>query len=80
MARYTVQYDHTCTGGGHIVLRVLQDGKPVRLFSVTREQIMDTDLSWEEVLPFFLREAIKRSGATTLAQARDAIEAASWEF
>jgi len=80
MALYTVVYKSSCTGGEHIKLTVYRDGIELRDFNVTRTDIMTNELTWEQALPFLLRECIKRSGATTLAQARTAIEAASWEF
>lgn len=80
MSRYTVKYKSMCSGGGHVTLSVLRDGIAVRDLTLMRSDMLETELSWEDVIPFFLREVIKRSGATTLAQARAAIEAASWEI
>lgn len=78
MAVYTVTVKGVCAGGGHITLTVKRDGAAVRDVVVNRSDIMESDLTWDEVLPFFLRETIKRSGATTLAQAKTAVEAAQW--
>lgn len=80
MATYTVKIDSVCSGGEHIRLKVLRDGVEVKKFGVTRTDMLTNNLTWEEVLPFFLRQTIKKSGATTLAQAKTAVEAASWEF
>ena len=86
MATYTVQFVYTCTRnindntGFHIIFDVLRDGSVVRRISIPRDDILSTDLTWESVLPFFLRETVKRSGATTLAQAKTAVEAAEWSF
>ena len=80
MALYTVVYKSSCTGGEHITLTVKRNNVVVRDIVVTRTDMLTNDLTWNEVIPFFLRECIKKAGATTLAQARTAIEAASWEF
>jgi len=80
MAVYTVVVKGQCSGGEHITLTVKRDGVAVKDFATTRSELLANDLSWEEVFPFFLRETIKSSGATTVAQAKTAVEAASWEF
>lgn len=80
MATYTIKVLGTCTGGEHIKLGVYRNGAFLKNISVTRTEVLQTDLNWDEVLPFFLRECIKRSGATTLAQAKTAVEAAEWSF
>jgi hypothetical protein len=80
MATYTVVVKSVCPGGEHVTLTVKRDGAVVRDFPVTKTEILGTDLNWETVLPFFLREVIKHSGATTMAQAKAAVEAASWVF
>lgn len=80
MPTFTVEYNRQCTGGEHITLDVLRDGVKIREMTVIRTEILTTDLNYADVLPFFLRETIKRAGATTLGQARTAIEAASWEL
>jgi len=79
MATFTVQVIGACrTGGEHIGLDVLRDGQQVKRIMVCKTDMLTTNLDWEAVIPFFLREVVKRSGATTLAQAKTAVEAASW--
>ena len=80
MAVYTVIVDGVCAGGEHIKLSVLKDGVEMRKFGVTKEEVLTHETNWEDVLVFFLRQAIRKAGATTLAQAKTAVEAAEWEF
>ncbi len=78
MAIFTLKVIGTCAGGGHVFLNVLRDGTPVKQLVLNKEDILQTELNWEEVLPFFIREVIKRSGARTLQEAKAAIESAQW--
>lgn len=78
MATYTVRVKGVCTGGEHITITVLKDGVSLKDVHLTRTDLFQTDLSWEEVLPFLIKQTIKASGANTLAQAKTAVESASW--
>jgi len=80
MATYTVKVEGQCSGGEHIRLAVLRNGVEVKKFGVTRTDMLTNNTDWEDALVFFLRQAIKKAGATTVSAAKTAVEAASWEF
>lgn len=81
MATYTIDITGVCSGGEHVFGNVQRNGVVVRGITLNKSDILSPDeLSWEDVIHFFIREVIKKSGATTLIEARNAIEAASWEF
>ena len=50
----------------------------VKKVRVTKTDIMQNQTGFEDALVFFLRHAIQASGATTMAQAKTAVEAAEW--
>jgi hypothetical protein len=50
MAIYTVKIAKVCSGGEHIDLDVYKDGVKIRMFSVTRPEILQTDNTWEDIL------------------------------
>jgi len=78
MAVYTVAVLGACTGGEHISLSLRRDGVEVKKHTVTRTEILQDETIFDEALIFFLRMAIKKAGATTLAQAKAAVESAEW--
>lgn len=78
MATYTVKVKSVCTGGEHITVTVSRDGKVVKDFLLTRTDLFQTELTWEDVLPFLIRQTIKTSGANTLAKAKTVVESAEW--
>lgn len=78
MATYTVRVAGVCSGGEHITLNLRRDGTTVRQMVVTKTDIMNNETQLEDALVFFLRAAIKKAGATTMAQAKTAVEAAEW--
>jgi hypothetical protein len=81
MATYTVRVLGVCSGGEHVSLNVLRDGDVIKKICFTKTEILDpASIEWENVLIHFMRQAIKKSGATTLAQAKTAVEAMSLEL
>lgn len=78
MATYTVKVAGVCSGGEHISLDLKRDGTTVRRLTVTKADILQNETSIDDALIFFLRQAIKTAGATTMAQAKTAVEAAQW--
>ena len=79
MAVYTVVYKARCSPtGGHIVFTLKRDGVAVKDITVMVSDLLTNDLTVEDVLPFFLRQCIKAAGATTLVEARIAVESAQW--
>lgn len=78
MATYTVSVLGVCTGGEHIKIALKKDGVVVRNMSITKTEIFNTETNLEEALIFFLRQAVRAAGATTLAQAKTAVEATQW--
>lgn len=77
MAIYTIKVIGACTGGEHIALDIKRDGAVVKRISITKSDL-ESSPNWEEVIVALMREKIKSSGATTLAQMKAAVEAASW--
>lgn len=78
MATYTVRVLGQCGGGEHISLSVRRNGTEVKKMVVTKTDILQNETIFEDALIYFLRQAIRKAGATTLAQARTAVEAAEW--
>ena len=78
MATYQVVVDGVCGGGEHITLGLKRDGTRVNTHVVTKTEILQNETIFEDALIFFLRAAIKKAGATTMAQAKTAVEAAEW--
>ena len=82
MATYTVTVAGQCSGGEHITLTVKRNGVAVKNITVTKTDLLNMDLdgNWETVIFAFIREKVKSSGAVNAAQAKTAVEAASWVF
>lgn len=79
MAKITVKYESTCTGGAHVTFGVYVNGKRRRGMTFDKADIQDAnDINWEEILLKLMREACKSAGATTLAKCRTAVEAKEW--
>ena len=78
MATYTVSVLGVCSGGEHIKIALKKDGATIKNMSITKTEIFNTETNLEEALIFFLRQAIRAEKATTLAQAKTAVEAAQW--
>lgn len=80
MATYTVSVLGACSGGLHLGVRINKDGVPIRDTYFDKDDLFDANPFSEEMLLTLMRQAIKNSGATTLAQAKAAVEAASWSM
>lgn len=78
MAVYTVKVSKVCSAGNHIGITVLRNNIPLRQMCFNKSELLDNEVDFEEVLLAFLRQCIKASGASTLAQAKAAVEAAQW--
>lgn len=78
MATYTVRNVSLCSGGGHVHLDIYRDGTKVAQRNFEREELLTRQISLDDVLFFLLREAVKSAGATTLQQAKAAVEAKEW--
>ena len=78
MAIYTVKVLGQCSGGEHITLQILKDGVNLRKTMVTKTEIFQNETTWEEAMIFFLRQAIRKANATTILQAKAAVESAEW--
>lgn len=78
MAVYTVKVAGVCSGGEHISLDIKRDGTTVKRLTVTKTEILHADTDIEDALIYFLRQAIRKAGATTLSKAKTAVEAAQW--
>jgi hypothetical protein len=77
VATYTFRVISTCAGGEHIRIRVLEDGTAITSRVLNRTDIIDTKLTIDEVMEYLIHKIVKNSGATTPAQRKTAIEAAS---
>jgi|GEM_PF-2758915 len=82
MASYTITILGVCPGGNHIKCQLKRDGANLQQFEVLKEEILNatppdrgdiTDLAC-----WLMRNAALKAGATTAAQAKTAIEAATW--
>lgn len=88
MPTFTVEVTGTCPGGGHVHLNIKRDDNLVRSVSFETADLVsgagDFDLmdnsDWWFLLKVLLRLEIKGSGASTLAEAKTAVEAAEWVF
>lgn len=80
MARaLTVTFDSQCAGTNHVSFNIFINGAFRHKFVYNRSDLLDaSDLPYEDIVLTFLREAIKAAGATTVVQARTAIEARTW--
>ena len=78
MATYTVIVLGQCSGGEHISLHLKKDGANLKKIVITKTEIFQNETNLEDALIFFLRQAIRAAGATTLAQAKTAVESAQW--
>lgn len=74
---YTFKIVSVCPGGEYITVRILEDGVSIGTKIITRSEIASNDLTAHDVLPWFLKKIVANSGATTAAQRKTAIEAAS---
>ena len=74
---FTFKILSVCSGGEHINVRVLKDGSALTTKTINKTDIINTELTWHEVLPFLLNKIVANSGATTAAQRKTAIEGAS---
>lgn len=65
----------------HILLGIYRNGVQVAHIVRTLNEILNSavEIDNADALSLLLRIAIKASGATTLAQAKKAVESASWE-
>jgi len=59
-------------------LAILKNGIKIKDMNITKTEIMQTDTSWDDAMIYFLRLAIKSAGATSVDQAKMAIESAQW--
>ena len=75
MATYTFDVIARCSGGAHVRIGINKDGERVRDKVLLYDDILGFDVDLDEALIFFFRQAIKAAGATTLAQAKTAVEA-----
>ena len=83
MAVYTIGIS-ACSGGNHITATIKKDNVAVNQLLYTKQAIMDGIVpdkgTLEDVVIWLMRNAIKKAGATTPAQMKAAVEAATWEF
>ena len=66
----------------HILFGIYRNGVQVAHRVRTLEEILNSAIEIDntDALSLLVRIAIKSSGATTLAQAKEAVESASWEI
>lgn len=73
-SNYTITIDSVCTGGEHIRLQLKKDGVNIKKINVTKEDITNPEVDWDEVLGKLIRQAIKSASANTAAKRKAAIE------
>jgi hypothetical protein len=74
MATYTFDVIARCSGGAHVRIGINKDGERAKVISMNYSDLTELEVNVEEALVFFFRQAVKASGATTLLQAKAAIE------
>ena len=79
---YTVKVTKVCSGGEHIAVDFYRDGVKWRSTQTTRSDLLlaRDDVNFSELLDTLLYLTIRASGASTLPQAKTAIESAQWEL
>ena len=86
MATYTVRVKSMDSAADvysrHILFGIYRDGVQVAHRVRTLNEILNSviEIDNTDALSLLVRIAIKESGATTLAQAKEAVESASWEI
>ena len=78
MSIYTVDVVGICSGGEHVTLSLKKNDAHIKTLVITKTDLLTNETDIEEALIFFLRQSIRASGATTLLQAKNAVEAAQW--
>jgi len=71
---YTFKIDRVCDGGEHIHVQMLRNNVEIGIKRVDKTEVLNPDLSIDEVLPFLISKIIK--GCTTVKQRKTAIESA----
>lgn len=82
MRSVTVRNLSRCAGTGHIFGDLYVNGEYRRAIACETSQVLTafTELDPEQMFALFCRVAVASSGATTLAQAKAAVEAQEWRL
>ena len=75
MADYTLKILNVCTGGEHIRTQIYKDGVEFKQVVLNKSEIMDSNIILDDILNPLIKATIKSSGASTMAQAKTAVEA-----